>query len=161
MENLFFYDTQIGKIAITENGEGVTALYTAHQFEIQRDMQVQETPLLAQTAQQLREYLDGGRKNFTVPLAPQGTAFQQAVWSALQTIPYGEVWSYKQVAQAIGKPTAARAVGMANNKNPVLIMVPCHRVVGCNGKLVGYAAGLPLKEQLLHLESGAPRAKDA
>lgn len=153
MENLFFYDTQIGKIGITENGEGITALYVADQFKIQRDMQVEETPLLAKAVQQLREYLDGGRKNFTVPLAPQGTAFQQAVWGALQTIPYGEVWSYKQVAQSIGKPSAARAVGMANNKNPILIMVPCHRVVGWNGKLVGYAAGLPLKERLLHLES--------
>ena len=92
------------------------------------------------------------RKIFTLPLAPVGTEFQQHVWKILQTIPYGETWSYKQVAVAIGNPKASRAVGMANNKNPLAIFIPCHRVIGSNGKLVGYAGGLNIKEHLLALE---------
>lgn len=94
----------------------------------------------------------GRRRAFTLPLAPEGTPFQRAVWDALRTIPYGESRSYKQIAAQIGRPTACRAVGMANNRNPIAIVVPCHRVVGSGGTLVGYAGGLETKAYLLGLE---------
>lgn len=111
-----------------------------------------ETPLLQQAKRELLEYFAGTRRTFSVPLNPQGTAFQQAVWAALRKIPYGETRSYGAIAAAIGNPKAARAVGSANNKNPILIFTPCHRVVGAGGALVGFAAGLPVKEALLALE---------
>ena len=114
---------------------------------------ISETPLLTEAAKQLLEYFSGNRTSFDLPLAPSGTEFQQKVWQALQTIPYGETWSYKKVAEAIGNPKASRAVGMANNKNPIAIMIPCHRVIGANGKLVGYAGGLDIKSTLLELET--------
>ena len=91
-------------------------------------------------------------KSFDLPLNPRGTVFQQQVWKALYDIPYGETRSYKQIAESIGNPKAVRAVGMANNRNPILIVVPCHRVIGANGKLVGYGAGIEKKEFLLKLE---------
>ena len=105
-----------------------------------------------QAAKQLEEYAAGKRKQFDLPLEPAGTVFQKAVWQALCRIPYGETRSYKQIAEQVGSPAASRAVGMANNKNPIPIVVPCHRVVGSNGALVGYAGGLPFKQQLLDLE---------
>ena len=111
-----------------------------------------ETPVLAQAKRELCEYFAGTRKTFTVPLNPAGTDFQRAVWAALRAIPYGEKRTYGAVAAAVGRPKAARAVGNANNKNPILIFTPCHRVVGADGALVGFAAGLPVKEALLALE---------
>lgn len=102
---------------------------------------------------QLDEYFSGKRKTFTITPAPQGTPFQQRVWQALRTIPYGRTSSYGQIAKAIGKPKAARAVGAANGQNPVSIIVPCHRVIGSNGKLVGYGGGLSIKDALLVHES--------
>jgi len=102
---------------------------------------------------QLNEYFSGKRKTFSIPLTPKGTPFQQRVWQALQTIPYGQTLSYGQIAKAIGKPTAARAVGAANGQNPISIIVPCHRVIGSNGKLVGYGGGLSIKDALLVHES--------
>lgn len=111
-----------------------------------------ETPVLAQAKRELCEYFEGVRKTFTVPLNPAGTDFQRAVWAALRAIPYGETRTYGAVAAAVGRPKAARAVGNANNKNPILIFTPCHRVVGADGALVGFAAGLPVKEALLALE---------
>ncbi len=102
---------------------------------------------------QLNEYFSGKRKTFAINLAPQGTPFQQRVWQALRTIPYGQTLSYGHIAKAIGQPTASRAVGAANGQNPVSIIVPCHRVIGSNGKLVGYGGGLSIKEALLALES--------
>ena len=112
------------------------------------------TPLLRQTAAELREYFAGERHEFTVPLAPKGTPFQQKIWAALQTIPYGETRSYKDIAAAVGNEKACRAVGMANNRNPLPIFIPCHRVVGSSGKLIGYAGGLDVKMFLLDLEKG-------
>ena len=109
-------------------------------------------PVLEAAAQQLREYEAGTRTGFTLPLAPSGTAFQQQVWAALLEIPCGETRAYGEIAAAIGKPEAAQAVGMACNKNPILLLIPCHRIIGKGGKLTGYAAGLELKEQLLNLE---------
>ena len=111
-----------------------------------------ETPLLRAAYAELTAYFAGARKTFSVPLNPQGTMFQKAVWAALRAIPYGETRSYGEIAAAIGKPKAARAVGSANNRNPILIFTPCHRVIGANGALVGFAAGLAMKEALLALE---------
>ena len=104
-------------------------------------------------ARQLDEYFAGNRKIFDIPLYLQGSPFQLKVWEALQAIPYGEVVTYKDIADSIGNPKAVRAVGMANHNNPIAIIVPCHRVIGVGGKLVGYAGGLDIKQYLLDLES--------
>ena len=111
-----------------------------------------ETPLLQETEEQLNEYFAGARREFDLPLAPKGTAFQKAVWAEMSKIPYGEVRTYGQLAAALGKPKAARAVGGACHRNPIAIIQPCHRVVGANGSLTGYAYGLEVKEYLLELE---------
>ncbi len=113
---------------------------------------VAETALIKEAARQLNEYLDGNRKTFDIPLALEGTPFQKAVWKALTDIPYGQTRSYREIAESIGCPKACRAVGMANNKNPATIFVPCHRVIGSNGNLVGYAGGMDIKKRLLELE---------
>ena len=109
-------------------------------------------PVLVLAHQQLQEYFSGSRYDFTVPLAMTGTEFQLAAWHALQTIPYGKTVSYKAIAEQIGRPKAMRAVGMANNRNPIAIIVPCHRVIGANGQLVGYGGGLVMKQWLLEHE---------
>nr|WP_169449722.1 methylated-DNA--[protein]-cysteine S-methyltransferase [Oceanospirillum beijerinckii] len=109
-------------------------------------------PILQQAIQQCQEYFAGQRQNFDLPLAATGTEFQQQVWHALTQIPFGVTWSYQDLANAIGNPKAVRAVGLANGKNPISIIVPCHRVIGKNGKLTGYAGGVEQKEQLLKLE---------
>jgi methylated-DNA-[protein]-cysteine S-methyltransferase len=113
---------------------------------------IDDHPMLARAAAQLGEYFAGKRQRFTVKLAPRGTAFQHRVWGALAAIPYGETRSYAQIARAIGKPTAMRAVGAANGRNPLPIIVPCHRVIGANGTLTGFGGGLPTKQWLLDLE---------
>lgn len=105
-----------------------------------------------QARQQLHEYFEGTRQDFSLPLAPPGTVFQQQVWQALQDIPYGTTITYQDLAQHLGKPTAARAVGSANGRNPIAIIVPCHRVIGRDGRLRGYAGGLHIKQQLLQHE---------
>lgn len=133
-----------------ENGTAITNMYIAK--EISKDINLMETKLLKKANQQLQEYLTGERKIFDLPLEPHGTEFQQKVWNSLQKIPYGETNSYKDIAKSIGNIKACRAVGMANNKNPILIFIPCHRVIGSNGKLVGYAGGLNVKEKLLQIE---------
>lgn len=115
----------------------------------------ESTPLLETAARQLEEYFQGKRTEFSLPLSPKGSAFQQKVWNALCTIPYGETRSYKQIAEQIGSPKACRAVGMANNRNPIMIVIPCHRVIGTNGSLTGYAGGMEMKEKLLALEQNA------
>ncbi|GAA0783682.1 methylated-DNA--[protein]-cysteine S-methyltransferase [Marinobacterium sediminicola] len=109
-------------------------------------------PVLDQAVNELEAYFRGERTTFDIPLAPVGTAFQGKVWDALQAIPYGEVRSYADIAKAIGSPQASRAVGMANNRNPISIIIPCHRVVGTNGSLTGYGGGLETKIRLLELE---------
>ena len=111
-----------------------------------------ETPLLLQARRELEEYFRGHRKTFEVKLAPKGTPFQQKCWQALLAIPYGETRTYGQQAQLIGNAKACRAVGMGNHRNPIPIFIPCHRVVGVNGQLTGYAGGLEIKETLLTLE---------
>ena len=110
------------------------------------------TPLLSEAEHQLTEYFAGARRNFDLPLSPSGTAFQQKVWAALLSVPYGETRSYGDIARLIGNPGACRAVGMANNRNPLPILIPCHRVIGADGSLVGYGSGLDRKIFLLELE---------
>ena len=143
------YSSPLGMLTLHSDGTALTAL----QF------QVPEAPgsscmLLEKTVQQLREYFSGMRTQFTLPLAPAGTDFQQEVWQALCRIPYGETRTYKDIAIAIGHPKAFRAVGRANNANPVFIAIPCHRVIGADGSLVGYGGGLEMKKALLELERG-------
>jgi methylated-DNA-[protein]-cysteine S-methyltransferase len=108
--------------------------------------------ILQQAVDQLTDYFDGTRKTFDLPLAPRGTAFQQAVWRQLQNIPYGATWSYQQLASAVGNAKASRAVGSANGKNPISIIIPCHRVIQAGGQLGGYTGGVEKKEILLALE---------
>jgi methylated-DNA-[protein]-cysteine S-methyltransferase len=110
-------------------------------------------PVVREGMRQLEAYFAGTRTEFDVPLAPEGTVFQLRVWKALVEIPYGETRSYGELARSIGKPAAVRAVGAANGRNPIGIIVPCHRVIGSNGKLVGYGGGLPMKQLLLDLEA--------
>jgi len=151
MESLFYYQTPIGRIGILENGKAITHLF----FEgepFPTDALVQETQLLQEANRQLQLYFAGQLESFTLPLAPAGTDYMQRVWGALRAIPYGETRSYGEVAAALGNPKAARAVGLANNKNPLPLFIPCHRVIGANQKLVGYRGGLSVKEQLLTLE---------
>jgi len=118
------------------------------------DIGKEETPLIKTAAAQLWEYFKGKRKKFDLPLLLRGTDFQVAVWKALQKIPFGETRSYKEVAEAAGNSKACRAAGMANNRNPIVIIVPCHRVIGADGSLTGYGGGLDLKQYLLDLEQG-------
>ena len=108
--------------------------------------------MLLEAKRQLEEYFAGIRAGFSLPLAPEGTAFQKAVWEQLEAIPYGETRTYGQIAAAVGNPNASRAVGGANHNNPIAIVIPCHRVIGANGKLTGYAGGIDLKEALLRIE---------
>lgn len=122
------------------------------QFTQPQKALLQTTELLSIATIQLDEYFQGKRTTFSLPFKLTGTPFQLAVWKELQNIPYGQTTSYKEIAQKINKPKAYRAVGMANNKNPLPIIIPCHRVIGSNGKLIGYAGGLNLKNYLLELE---------
>ena len=113
---------------------------------------IEDSSAFAEPIRQLRAYFAGELENFDLPLAPQGTPFQQRVWKELCQIPYGETISYAELAKRIGNPNASRAVGLANGSNPIPIVIPCHRVIGSNGKLTGYGGGLPIKEKLLALE---------
>lgn len=113
-----------------------------------------KTDLLQRAARQLEAYFQGRRKEFALPLDPEGTPFQKQVWEELQRIPFGETVSYKEIARRIGRPTATRAVGLANGRNPLAIVIPCHRVIGQDGSLTGYGGGLPIKRRLLDMESG-------
>ena len=143
----------IGPLSLVEENGALVAVWW--NFELPRDaapLALPATPLLRQAAAELTAYFAGQLRQFTVPLAPKGTPFQQKVWAALREIPYGETRSYKEIAAMVGNEKACRAVGMANNRNPLPIFIPCHRVVGANGKLVGYAGGLDVKTFLLELE---------
>ena len=151
MNNVYYsYDSTFGKIVIGSDGKAITYIKTDGSFlPIGKK---EANALTDKAAEQLEEYFAGKRDRFDVPLNPHGTDFQRLVWKVLRDIPYGETRSYKQVAHAINKPNACRAVGMANNKNPVWIMIPCHRVIGSNGALTGYGGGLAMKQKLLELE---------
>lgn len=150
-------DSPIGRLSLAASTSALHAI----EFENNRHPQARadwiagETPLLRQTALQLHEYFDGRRQSFELPLAPQGTDFQRAAWQALSAIPYGETRSYAQQAAALGRPTATRAVGAANGRNPLPIVLPCHRVIGANGALTGFGGGVEVKRWLLAHEANA------
>jgi methylated-DNA-[protein]-cysteine S-methyltransferase len=146
----FTYSLKKLKIGIAEENNAITGVYFG--AEIPCGFVKAETPLIKKAADQIKEYLNGKRKKFSLPLAMRGTEFQMDVWRALQSIPYGETRSYKQIAELVHRPKAVRAVGMANHRNPISIIVPCHRVIGHDGTLTGYGGGLPLKKYLLELE---------
>lgn len=143
--------TKLGTMTLVEDAGCITRIFLGQEGRAE-DMAARETPLLRAAAQQLGEYFAGRRKDFDLPLRPAGSDFQKKTWLALRAIPYGQTVSYKEIAERLGRPGAARAVGAANHKNPILIVIPCHRVLGANGGLVGYAAGLDVKKQLLALE---------
>lgn len=150
---LILLETALGKMVLCGEGEVITRLCLPGQ-PVPR-IAVRETPVLEEGRRQLLDYLAGRRREFDLPLAPEGTEFQQMVWKALRTIPWGETRSYGEIARAMGRPRACRAVGMANHQNPIPIFIPCHRVVGAKGQLTGYAGGLEMKRRLLELE-GVP-----
>ena len=149
----FTYNTEIGEIFIASDGSAITAMKFGHRAAMNEKKEA--NALTDQAAMQLEEYLIGKRRQFDIPINPHGTEFQRSVWNALLAIPYGETRSYRQIAHAIGNPSACRAVGMANSKNPISIIIPCHRVIGESGSLVGYGGGLELKMKLLTLERNA------
>ncbi|MCL2438151.1 MAG: methylated-DNA--[protein]-cysteine S-methyltransferase [Coriobacteriia bacterium] len=150
-----YHTTPVGELALVEEGGSLIILGLVGD-EMPGDVAEctpgQEPEVLACTKQQLDEYFAGERRDFDLPLAPQGTDFQVAVWDALYAIPWGETRNYGQIAAQVGKPKAARAVGGANNRNPIAIVIPCHRVIGANGAMVGYRGGVDIKEHLLKLE---------
>lgn len=143
----YSYDTVIGKIYIAEKDNCIcnVSFGTLNYKE-------KETYLIKKTYSQLKEYFAGNRKSFDIPISANGTEFQIKVWKELQKIPYGKTATYKEIAENIGNKNASRAVGMANNKNPIAIIIPCHRVIGSNGNLTGYAGGINIKKILLNLE---------
>ncbi|NLJ80242.1 MAG: methylated-DNA--[protein]-cysteine S-methyltransferase [Firmicutes bacterium] len=149
MQHYYNYQSPIGNLLLREE-DGVLTLAAFNEEGYQLDSV--PTPFLLEVAKQLKEYFAGARQEFDLDLKPKGTDFQKRVWEALLTVPYGETISYKQVAERIGKPRAYRAVGLANNRNPIAIIIPCHRVIGADGKLVGYGGGLETKRFLLDLE---------
>ena len=149
----FYYYKGIGWISILSDREYILRIVfgkcRSQWFETAEEM---ETPVIKRAYLQILEFLSGSRYEFDLPVQVKGTDFQKKVWRILQEIPYGETWSYKQVAERLGNPHAVRAVGMANNRNPIPIVIPCHRVIGVNGDLVGYAGGIEIKKRLLDLE---------
>jgi len=152
VNNIFFYQTIIGKIGIAENRGNITNLFFQDE-QIPRNNIILETDVLKEAGRQLQDYFAGKLRKFDLPLAPAGTEFMQRVWENLLTIPYGETRSYGEVAQCAGNKKAARAVGLACNRNPIPIFIPCHRVIGASGRLTGYRGGLEIKSQLLALEA--------
>jgi methylated-DNA-[protein]-cysteine S-methyltransferase len=150
-------ESPIGELLLSSTVAGeLTRLYmqdAPRPFKIPGDWRRDESTC-APAIEQLREYFDGDRNEFTLPLAPRGNAFELRVWEALRAIPYGETVSYGEIARRIGSPAAARAVGLANGRNPIAVIVPCHRVIGADGSLTGYGGGLERKRYLLDLEAG-------
>ncbi len=144
----FDYKTKLGTIYICAENNFITQI-TVKKPNGKRC----ETPLIKRAFEEIEEYLNGLRKTFDLPILPKGTPFQKRVWDELLKIPYGKTISYKELARRTGNEKACRAVGMANNKNPIMIIIPCHRVVGSDGSLTGYAGGLEMKQTLLNLEN--------
>ena len=161
MTNSLRLSTPVGIMTLTATETAIVRLCFGDEIPADSKALSEEeaTPLLRRAAQELREYFAGDRRGFSVPLAPRGSEFQKKVWEALRTIPYGETRTYKQIAEQIGHNLAFRAVGMANNRNPIGILIPCHRVIGYDGKMTGYAAGIDIKEQLLALEQRYSRTE--
>lgn len=151
VSSYYIYETVLGNISISSDGNAIKSIQFENMINVYGNKAANYITDLA--AKQLEEYFAGKRKHFDLPLHPIGTDFQKAVWHGLLSIPYGETRNYKQMAQMIGHPTASRAVGMANNKNPILIVIPCHRVVGSDGSPKGYSGGLEIKRRILELEA--------
>ena len=164
MSTLFFehVDTQIGMLTLAADADGLRHIeFPDNRHPVNREGWIPDASgvaadVLRTTREQLREYFEGARQAFDLPLRPQGTAFQMNVWRMLATIPWGATWSYRDLARAIGKPEAVRAVGAANGRNPLPIVLPCHRVIGADGSLTGFGGGLPIKAALLRLEGALP-----
>lgn len=156
MKHIYYYETIFGEIGIADNGKaGADAAVTRMYLWDQPDMiqyEECESEIIKEAAIQLTEYLAGERKDFELKFEFHGTEFEKRVWNALFQIPYGETRTYKEIAELVGSPKACRAVGRANGCNPIAIFAPCHRVIGTNGKLTGYAGGLDMKIKLLELE---------
>jgi methylated-DNA-[protein]-cysteine S-methyltransferase len=160
-----FLPTPIGKLLVARNeSAAITEIHFEKPARLVGDVSTARTERVRDgwrrddsafddIAKQLRDYFAGALREFDLPLEPVGTPFQQSVWSVLRTIPYGETWSYLDVAQTIGKPSACRAVGAANGANPIPIVIPCHRVIGTGGGLTGFGGGIDLKRRLLALEA--------
>ncbi len=149
----YLYQTPIGKIIIEQEAEAISKIQLQSMEIFTSTSIFKETALIKNAYNQLKEYFEGNRRVFDLPLALHGTEFQNKVWVELMKIPYGKTCSYLDIAKAVQIPKGARAVGMANNKNDIIIVIPCHRVIGANGKLIGYAGGLSVKKYLLDLES--------
>ncbi|WBA13121.1 methylated-DNA--[protein]-cysteine S-methyltransferase [Salinivibrio kushneri] len=149
------YSSPLGPLTLLANNQGLTALYLPNRAPNHTDhlSSPESAAILELACQQLDEYFAGTRQVFSVPLAPQGTAFQQRVWQALQSISFGETASYQAISHLIGNPKANQAVGSANGKNPISIIIPCHRIIGRQGQLVGYGGGLTAKRALLTWEA--------
>jgi methylated-DNA-[protein]-cysteine S-methyltransferase len=148
-------------LAADEHGLRLIEFHTPrHPMARIADWREGDNAVLQATRMQLEEYFAGTRTRFELPLAPQGTAFQKGVWHTLADIPYGQTISYAQLALRVGKPTAMRAVGAANGRNPLPVVLPCHRVIGADGSLTGFGGGLPTKQFLLELEGALPRKRD-
>ena len=149
-------DSPVGRLKLVASGKGLAAILWPNdnpkRVPLGDLIEDAANPFLIQAEAELTEYFAGKRSVFTVPLDFNGTGFQKSVWQALLTIPFGETRSYGQIAVQLGKPSASRAVGAANGKNPISIIAPCHRVIGTNGKLTGFAGGLETKAHLLALE---------
>lgn len=156
------FDSPIGRLTIAADGDGRLhhVLFPSNRHPARGAERWLPDPAPgAEARRQLLDYLHGRRTGFTLALAPQGTPFQREVWQALALIPFGQTWSYAQLARHIGRPSATRAVGAANGRNPLPIVLPCHRVVGADGSLTGFGGGLPTKLALLRLEGAAERAE--
>ncbi|NLL75261.1 MAG: methylated-DNA--[protein]-cysteine S-methyltransferase [Erysipelothrix sp.] len=146
---IYTYQTKIGPITIHESNNKITKIL----INEKNSVNTEESNLTKQTIKEINEYLDHKRTDFTIPLDPQGTDHQIKVWNELKKIPYSETRTYKELATSLGNPNASRAIGSACGKNPIMIIVPCHRVIGTNGKLTGYAGGIGVKEKLIDLET--------
>ncbi|HBG14839.1 MAG TPA: cysteine methyltransferase [Synergistaceae bacterium] len=147
-------ETVIGPVGIEEDEGSITRLFLPNKAGRIKDPGGEATPLLAEAFRQLDLYLEGKLHQFSLPLRPEGTDFMKRVWRELLKVPYGRTTTYRELAVAAGSPGGSRAAGMANAKNPIAIFIPCHRVIGSNGKLVGFGGGLELKSWLLDLEAG-------
>ena len=149
-------DSPVGALSLVATDRALVALVwrrESHAASFEQAVETPSHPLLLETSRQLREYFAGSRRTFDLPLEFRGTEFQRRAWAALLTIPYGETRTYGQMAEQIGNPTAVRAVGAANGRNPISIIAPCHRVIGMNGDLTGFGGGLDAKAHLLSLEA--------
>jgi methylated-DNA-[protein]-cysteine S-methyltransferase len=146
-----YFKTIIGQFGLLEADDKIVGVLLPGE-KFPDGIEARETPLLLEGVRQIEAYLDGDLKEFTLPVSFKGTDFMKKVWKSLMDIPYGQTRCYKDIAEIVGNSKAARAVGMANNRNPLPIIIPCHRVIGKNGRMIGYRGGLSIKQQLLELE---------